>query len=396
MEANISESRKGSLETQEESKIGTVSHESMSDRLKEIYKGKTRVLAPLVGGSDLSYRLLARKYGAEVTFTEMCISEYFLDEVRKEKKQVKAYTYEFDESDRPLILQLAGNTAQPIIEMANLPMFRGKIDAVDLNCGCPQSFAMEKGYGSGLLKTPDRLVDLCREISSKIPYPLSVKLRLEQDTQHTIDIMTRLKNVGVAGFTIHGRFAWQRGDKRGNADWNAIKEIRSAFPDVTIVGNGDIRKFSDFEAMIKDTGVDAGMVGYGALLDPTLFQVETKTTGEIVSDYLTIARKHKNKWIDILRHLEWMIRKSILDVEQKSRLFQTQNLAGIAEVLAHASPPIIFNLNFNFEVEDGDQLAMPYRPRKASAKAERKLKKARAGNPAGTADPTKPQLHEQW
>ena len=85
--------------------------------------------------SDLSFRLLARKYGCEVTFTEMCIAKYYLGELKGVSKTKKKYVYEFDETDRPLILQVAGDVedADHIIEMVNLPIFKGKIDAVDIN-----------------------------------------------------------------------------------------------------------------------------------------------------------------------------------------------------------------------------------------------------------------------
>ncbi|PRP77480.1 dihydrouridine synthase [Planoprotostelium fungivorum] len=348
--------------------------------MNHIYAGQSKVLAPLVGGSDLSFRLLSRKYGAQVTFTEMCISEYYL---RASDKTVryKKYTFEFDPTDRPLLLQVAGNRPGPIIEMVNQDMFKGKIDAVDLNCGCPQGFALEKNYGCALLKDPDHLVNLCKEIAQNIPYPLSVKLRLEgngfsrstrliipDSVEHTIEIMMRLKEVGVRAFTVHG-------DKRGLADWDAIKKIRETFPDIPIIGNGNVGSHGDFQSMIDHTGVDGVMAGYGALIKPCLFQSEEIDIGQMVRDYLLIAVGHENDWIDIQRHIQWIIKgKSTLIFElsmQKAELFTTKNIPELISFLRGLTPPI--HVEWNPEEIPMDRTTYPRQS--VSAKDKRKEKK---------------------
>ena len=115
----------------------------------EIFRAAPKVLAPLVGGSDLTYRLLCRKYGCQVTYTEMCQAIYFNTYEAVSNNQKKgAPRFEFDAVvDRPLILQVAANVseADEVIKMVNHDMFKGRIDAVDLNCGCPQGFALARG-----------------------------------------------------------------------------------------------------------------------------------------------------------------------------------------------------------------------------------------------------------
>lgn len=193
----------------------------------DIFKGSPKVLAPLVGGSDLSFRLLCRKYGADVTFTEMCQAYYFNHKDRV-KKSGSSF-FEFDNSDRPLILQVAATVdeADEVIEMVNLDMFAGKIDAVDLNCGCPQGFAMKRGVGSGLFHKGDPFIELVRKIrycvlffgasshffpsSSNIPYPLSIKCRLHEDgVDETIKWLQKAVEAGASAITVHGRFWWQK------------------------------------------------------------------------------------------------------------------------------------------------------------------------------------------
>jgi len=133
---------------------------------------------------------------------------------------------------------------------------------------------------------------------------VSVKLRIHNDVPTTIGIIDRLLNVGVKAFTVHGRFWWQNGSKRGKADWEAIKAIKQHFPNVPIAGNGDVTKYTDFDALKTASGVDSIMVGYGALLDPTLFSPDqqTITTDHAVSSYLAIAKQHINTSIDVARY----------------------------------------------------------------------------------------------
>lgn len=277
------------------------------------------VLAPLVGGSDLSFRLLARKYGAQVTYTEMCVAETYL--AMNPAKRYKNFNFAFDTSDRPLILQLAGKNADAIIRMANSEEFAGKIDAVDLNCGCPQSFAMKKKIGAGLLETPDHLVEMIAQIVPAIRYPLSVKIRLYRSVEKTIELVHRIITLGVRCITVHGREWWQKGDKRGLNDWDAIGKIKATFPECVIVGNGDVKTFADFERFKMLSGVDSVMSGYGALCSPSIFSAEFVSKAVEVEAYLTIARNHKQNWINVLRHVGWILKSWLADPLRKQYLY---------------------------------------------------------------------------
>ncbi len=128
--------------------------------------------------------------------------------------------------------------------------FKGNVDMVDLNCGCPQNFALDRGYGAALLRDSRHLVDMCKTIAANIPYPLSVKCRLHENVETTIAILTQLhREAGVNTFTVHvrlrslasarelckvadsayqGRYFWQRGPKRGQADWDAIRYLSAS------------------------------------------------------------------------------------------------------------------------------------------------------------------------
>jgi tRNA-dihydrouridine synthase len=295
----------------------------------------------------------------------MCIAEYYLN---TDGRKLKSYTFEFDPTDRPLVLQLGGNKPDQIIKLANHDMFKGHVDALDINCGCPQSFALEKGYGCALLNKPDDLTSMCREIVQQVPYPVSVKLRLCDSVENTVQIMTKLKNVGVKAFTVHGRYYWQKGDKRGINDWDAIKIVREAFPEIPIVGNGDVTTYEDFQKFKQFSGVDSVMAGYGALLNPSVFSSTPIDLTTCLETYLTIARKHVNKLVDVQRHVAWMLKKHA-EPDLKMKLFQASNFNEIQNVLHGLTPPVNINVAPLAEGEI-DRIQYP-RPRAEHKKRKR-------------------------
>jgi tRNA-dihydrouridine synthase len=333
----------------------------------------------------------------------MNIAEYYNYKHSGDKKlKLKAYEYEFDAADRPLILQLAGNKADPIVTLANQDLFRGHIDGVDLNCGCPQGFAMEKKIGACLLRDPDHLVDLARQISESIPYSFSMKLRLHEDgVETTMALLEKLvSSTKVKAFTIHGRFWWQKGEKRGLADWEALRMIRERLPShIPLIGNGDVSIHGDFDRFKQQSGVDSVMVGYGALLDPTVFQMERLPLETVLYDYLNIARRHYNGLVDVQRHIQWMIKRragpAVAATEVKAKLFQSQSLAEIQTVLASLAPNPITIAVPTLNEGEVDKIKYPktidemtpkelklhtFRQQKNEAKLVKKLKRQETAN----------------
>lgn len=316
----------------------------------------SKILAPLVGGSDLSFRLLCRKYGAEVTFTEMIQAHYFnnVDVVKKGgSTQV-----EFHPSDRPLILQVAANVdeAEEVIKMVENPIFEHQIDGVDLNCGCPQGFAAKRGIGAFLFRKPDELVKMVAKIASRIKYPLSVKCRMHEDgVEPTVELLKRIIDAGASCITLHGRNWTQKGEKRGIADYAAMRAVKEALPPhISFVANGDIVEMKQFESVMRETGAIAGMSGYGALLDPGRVFGEKVTLEEMIQDYLSIAMRHRNKLIDLQRHLGWLTKRSVTDKELKAALFQAKTIPELVSVLSTR-----LGINVEIDFEAPHQIELP-------------------------------------
>lgn len=307
----------------------------MASTFRDLLHGRTKILAPLVGGSDLTFRMLCRKYGAEVTYTEMVQAHYFnnVDLVKKGGSTL----IEFDDADRPLILQVAATVdeADEVIRMVNHPMFAGRIDGVDLNCGCPQGFAQKRGIGAFLFRRPDALVELVRKVSKSIPYPLSVKCRLHEDgVDATVSLLQRLVEAGAQCVALHGRYWWQKGEKRGKTDWEAMRQVRERIPaEIPMIANGDIKCHDDFDGIMKATGMQAGMSGYGALLAPgrVFCRDQVPSLNDQLVDYIELARRYGNRLVDVQRHIAWMVKES--DREAKAALFQQNTLEDTLQLL---------------------------------------------------------------
>mmetsp|Transcript_6310 Transcript_6310/g.10887 ORF Transcript_6310/g.10887 Transcript_6310/m.10887 type:complete len:381 (-) Transcript_6310:848-1990(-) len=310
--------------------------------MSEFFRNSKRILAPLVGGSDLAFRLLCRKYGAQLTFTEMCIVSTWM------KPERRRDLFEFHASDRPLFLQLTDTKPEPIIEMANMDMFKGHVDGIDLNFGCPQHQITKRGCGAGLLIHfgVDYCVDLVEKVVKGVNYPVSVKTRLYKDIPTTIDFLQKLINVGVCAITIHGRYPSQKGSNRGECDWEAIDTIRKALKpkDFVIIGNGDVKTFDQLQHRLNTSLVDGVMIGYGALRDPRVFGETNDSVEEVVREYVALARRHRNKLIDVQRHLGWLTKGLFESKLEKFNLFNAENLDEIQTVLKSLNTPIDLQL----------------------------------------------------
>lgn len=286
-----------------------------------LFSGRV-MLAPLVGGSELPYRLLCREYGADVTFTEMCVAEYYL---QQDHKYTKGYTFQFAPEDAPCLLQLAGCEAASLLALAAAPTLAGHVAALNINAGCPQSFAMEKGYGAGMWARPEHMVAVMRELVAGCALPVSMKIRLHESPAATIRIMQELVGVGVSAFIVHPRYWWQKGSRAGQADWAALAQIRAAFPAIPIVGNGGVCSYADIATMKAQTGVDGVMIGYPALANPGVFSPQQPPLAQMLSRFVHHCRAIRTPWIGVLRHVAWMLPKGT----EKEPLFACQDLVRI-------------------------------------------------------------------
>ncbi|VDL99816.1 unnamed protein product [Schistocephalus solidus] len=215
-----------------------------SEVMGVIFEKNKLVLAPMVDQSELAWRMLARKYGAQITFTPMMNINQFIRDPKYRKKVM-----EFSDEDRPLIVQFCGNSPELFAQSAKF--VEDYCDGVNLNLGCPQGIARRGHYGS-------YLQDEWELISSMVKVPVSVKIRIFPDVDRTVAYAKMLEAAGAAFIAVHGRTREQNGQKTGLADWEQIRAVKSAVS-IPIIANGNILYFEDIEKCLRATKADALM-----------------------------------------------------------------------------------------------------------------------------------------
>merc|ERR1712194_536611 len=166
----------------------------------------------MVEQSDLPFRLLCRRYGANLCYTPMIHARYF---VKKQSYRNKMFRFTDDGAktnklDRPLIAQLCGNNKDVLLEAAKI--LQHHVDAVDINCGCPTKTAKRGGYGAYLLESRDYLVGIVKYLVDNLSVPVTVKVRLlPQGIDQSLELYRKLVDAGASLLTVHGRTKSNRG-----------------------------------------------------------------------------------------------------------------------------------------------------------------------------------------
>ncbi len=233
-------------------------------------------LAPIAGYTDSPFRRIARTHGAGLVVTELVSAEGL---VRNNPKTMDLLR--FDESERPLGIQLFGNDPA-VMGDAAASAGRYRPDFIDINLGCPARRVCNTGSGAALLRDPERVFGIVRSVRAGTSLPVTAKIRLGWDSgsMNYAETVTAVREGGASAIFVHGRTREQK--YGGMADWDAIAEI-SAMAGIPVAGNGDIRSFGEAHARMKDSGCAAVMIGRGALGNPWIFSGKEPSIGEIIS-----------------------------------------------------------------------------------------------------------------
>ncbi|OIO26858.1 tRNA dihydrouridine synthase DusB [Candidatus Micrarchaeota archaeon CG_4_10_14_0_2_um_filter_55_9] len=222
----------------------------------------TRVgLAPMAGYTDLAYRMLCRKCGADLACTEMVSAEALCRGNEKTSALLKT-----NRGDKPLAIQLFGANERSLCEAAGL--VEKKADWVDLNAGCPSQDLTRNGCGAALLKDKKKAASLVEALASTTKKPVSVKMRLGWARNECVELCKAFDKAGAQRVAIHGRTAKQ--DYSDKADWEAIAKAKAAVS-CEVFGNGDLKNRSDAEAHALKYGLDGALIGRAALGNPAVF-----------------------------------------------------------------------------------------------------------------------------
>lgn len=224
-------------------------------------------LAPMEDVTDISFRLLCKDFGADMVYTEFISSDALIRHINKTKAKL-----EVSVKERPVAMQIYGREIEPMVEAA-LICESAKPDMLDLNFGCPVKKVAGKGAGAGMLRNPEQMAAITREVVKAVGIPVTVKTRLgwDNDSKIIVDLAEKLQDCGIAALTIHGRTRAQM--YTGEADWTLIGTVKNnPRMHIPIIGNGDITSPEKCKESFDKYGVDAVMIGRASIGCPWIFK----------------------------------------------------------------------------------------------------------------------------
>ena len=229
-------------------------------------------LAPMEDVTDIGFRLLCKRFGAAMVYTEFVSAEAL---VRDVKSTVKKLT--ISDEERPVGIQIYGRDTEAMVEAARMVEQAGP-DLIDLNFGCPVKKVAGKGAGAGMLQNIPKMLDITRQVVQAVKLPVTVKTRLGWNHEQLIitELAEQLQDCGIKALTIHGRTRSQM--YTGEADWTLIGEVkRNPRIHIPIIGNGDIHSLDEADQAFEQYGVDAVMIGRATFGCPWIFSREQLT-----------------------------------------------------------------------------------------------------------------------
>lgn len=258
-------------------------------------------LAPMEDVTDASFRYICKEFGADVVYTEFVSSDGLIRNVGSCKTKLEVTDFE-----RPIGIQIYGHIPEAMTQAAIIAEAAGP-DIIDINFGCPVNKIAKRGAGSGMMRYPDKMIEITRNIVEAVKLPVTVKTRLgwDEDSKIIVDLAERLQDTGIAALTVHGRTRAQL--YKGEADWTLIGEIKkNPRMHIPIIGNGDIVSAEGAKAAFDNYGVDGIMIGRATYGHPWLFR-EIRyflDSGELMPQFtleekVNLAKRHLLKSVEV-------------------------------------------------------------------------------------------------
>ena len=259
-------------------------------------------LAPMEDVTDPAFRLLCKRFGAAMVYTEFVSADALIRSVKKTAQKLTLH-----DEERPTAIQLYGRDAASMAEAARIAE-EANPEVIDLNFGCPVKRVATKGAGAGLLQNIPLMLEITAAVVKAVNKPVTVKTRLgwDENNKVIVDLAERLQDCGIAALTIHGRTRAQM--YKGEADWTLIGEVKNnPRMKIPIIGNGDVTTPERAKECFDKYGVDAVMIGRASIGRPWIF-AEIKHFLE-TGEHLPTLNFDKQKDIlkqQVLDAIEWL------------------------------------------------------------------------------------------
>jgi len=298
------------------------------------------LLAPMEDVTDPAFRLMCKRFGADMVYTEFVSSDALVRYVNSTQQKLKIC-----EEERPVAIQIYGRFPEAMEEAARI-CEEAKPDIIDINFGCPVKKVAGKGAGAGMLRDVPKMLEITKRVVEAVKIPVTVKTRLGWDdaSKIIVDLAESLQDCGIAALAIHGRTRAQM--YTGEADWSLIGAVKNnQRMHIPIIGNGDVSTPEIARRRFDETGVDAVMIGRASIGRPWIF--------EEIKQYLVHGTTVEEAYANILgqkklapHSFKWKLEIIKQQVEDSVRRLDERR--GIIHIRRHLAATPIFKGIPNF------------------------------------------------
>ena len=308
-------------------------------KIRNIKVTQPAILAPMAGVTDHPFRLICKKLGAGIVYTEFVSAEGIIRENEKTLDMIK-----FIDEERPIGIQIFGDKPDVVGLSAKYISTNFKPDLIDINFGCPVPKITKKGAGSAALKDLCLMEEIVSSVVENVDIPVTAKMRLGWDnsTIKSTKAGLLLEKLGVEAVTLHARTTSQQ--YTGTSDWKYIKELKDAL-NIPVIGNGDVKTYTDFKKMKEFTNCDAVMIGRAALGNPWIFKeiidkkikaTEIKELKKMCIYHVNLLKKNKPLQVAInlsKKHLSYYLKSFNGASEYRKKIMKCNKLEDIIDIL---------------------------------------------------------------